>query len=111
MNSWIEREIWKKDPRRYNGYVMNKTAYEVLSMTNSGTKNLGNITCPVLIIHGGDDEVCYPEGSKRTLHALGTSTDLKELIIFDGFKHEMFRDDGNMKVIESVASFFENYSK
>ena len=111
VNSWVEREIWKKDPRRFTGDIMNKSAYEVLSMTNSGKKNLPNITCPVLIIHGRDDEICYPVGATETFYTLGTRSEYKEMVIFDGLKHEMFRDDGCEKVIDCMATFFEKYSK
>jgi acylglycerol lipase len=110
VNSQSEREILVKDPRRYDGDIMNKTAFEVLKMSDAGKTYLQKITCPVLLVHGGADEVCYPSGSEYTYNALGTPDEEKELIIYDSLKHEMFRDDGGEVVINDVVGFFEKHS-
>jgi alpha-beta hydrolase superfamily lysophospholipase len=48
------------------------------------------ITCPLLVLHGGDDAIARAEGS-RWLAAHAGGADLK-LLTYPGFKHELHNE-------------------
>lgn len=63
-----------------------------------------NIGIPVLIMHGSDDKICSPEGSK--LFAEG-KTNVK-LKLWDGAYHELHNEDFNNDVFEYISKWIEN---
>ncbi len=63
----------------------------------------GRIACPLLVVHGGDDEVC-PIDDGRAIAAAATSGELCEI---EGGRHnDLWTDDGNRsRCIEAARGF------
>lgn len=78
-----ELDILLKDPHRYAGEVMNKTAFEVLTMINQVKMKVNTVvTMPVLLLHGSEDRLCFPDGSEWIRDHAGTPLEFTKMQIF-----------------------------
>jgi alpha-beta hydrolase superfamily lysophospholipase len=62
-------------------------------------------TLPLLLVHGGGDPICNPEGTRRFFERVEARD--KELFICEGCLHESFRDVGGEAVMEKIATWLE----
>jgi len=67
--------------------------------------SFGRITLPLLILHGTDDKVTRPEGS-RAFHEAAGSPD-KTLKLYEGVVHDPLADLGKDAVLEDILSWIE----
>eukprot|EP01018_Ginkgo_biloba_P031086 Gb_19365 [translate_table: standard] len=86
------KEDWKcrltiKNPRRTVGKPSAATALELIRVCKELQARFGEITVPMLIVHGGEDVVCDPE-CVRVLYQKADSGD-KTLKIYDGMWHQL----------------------
>ena len=68
-------------------------------------REFGNITLPVLIMHGTADKATRPEGSQQFFGEAG-STD-KTLKLYDGHYHDLLNDFGKEQVIDDIAQWID----
>ena len=66
-------------------------------------KAFGQITLPVLILHGTADKATKPSGSQVFLDAAGSSD--KTLKLYDGAYHDLLNDIGKEQVLSDVAAW------
>lgn len=59
---WLE--AMQHDPRRFEAFVTNKSAHSLLKLVNEVKYTIPSVTVPFLLIHGGDDKICLPQGSE-----------------------------------------------
>ena len=98
-----ELKTYSKDPRRFQGQVMNKTGVEFLKMNKKAKELLPSIKVPMLVIHGSDDTVCLSKGSDQLYNKSGTPDNEKKLEKFPHLKHEIFFEkDGNLIILKAV---------
>src|SRR5207237_3353206 len=58
---------------------------------------------PCLLMHGGDDRLISPEGTRQFFAAAGSAD--KTLKIYDGFYHEIFNEIGIEKVFADMRAW------
>lgn len=63
----------------------------------------GAISCPLLILHGGDDMLAALSGSEEFF--LNVRAKESELRVFDGFFHEIFNELEKEKVFQAMAGW------
>ena len=63
---------------------------------------------PCLLMHGGDDHLISPEGTRQFFAAAGSAD--KTLKIYDGFYHEIFNEIGKEKVFADMGDWLERHS-
>ena len=81
LNSCQEEiPIFLKDPRRFDGDVMNKTALEFNKLNYSAKLLLSSITCPLLALHGKDDQVTLSKGTQYVINQIGTISTQKKQV-------------------------------
>ncbi|MBS3974169.1 MAG: lysophospholipase, partial [Actinobacteria bacterium] len=88
------------DPMVYRGKVMARMLDVLLSAGPLVLAQAERLTRPLLILHGGDDKIAAPEGSRR-LHALAGASD-KTLRVYEGFYHEIFNEKGEIVLADIV---------
>lgn len=98
-------EGYKKDPLNYNGRVKLKTAVELSGSLELIGKKARNIYEPILVLHGSDDTLAKPEGS-RFLYEKVSSED-RQIKIFDGLRHELFNEPEKDYVLKTVREWIE----
>ena len=96
-------ENYKNDTLNYNGRVLAKTASELFRLRKTVEKISANITEPILILHGNDDELASPTGSKA-VYDLVSSED-KQIIFYENCRHEILNDIKGNDVIEDIKSW------
>jgi len=91
------------DPMVYRGKVKARMLDVLLSAGPLVLAQAGRLTLPLLILHGGDDKIAAPEGSRR-LHALAGASD-KTLRIYQGFYHEILNEPERQQVLDDLTAW------
>ena len=103
-----EAKIHGKDPRMFHNWIMNKTAFEVLKMTEEvKSQGLARFSLPVFVVHGGNDSVALPVGSEFVYANIKTEPTQKSIKIFDSLRHEMLHEKQPQR--SECAALFVNY--
>jgi alpha-beta hydrolase superfamily lysophospholipase len=93
------------DPLVFHGKVTARLLTAILSAADHGLAKAAKITLPLLIMHGGDDGLASPKGS-RMLYDKVSSTD-KTLKIYDNLFHEIFLEPEKMAVFADTEQWLE----
>ena len=91
------------DPLNYNGRLPARTLSEIMLSMAWLPRRVGALRTPLLLLHGSDDRLCPPDGS-RMVHSLATSTD-KTLKIYDGLYHEVFNEPERGQVVDDLVAW------
>ncbi len=94
---------YRNDPLVFAGKVTARLAEQLFSEMSSVRGQLGRIRLPVLILHGSEDGLTSPEGSKM-LHEKVASKN-KKLIIYEGLYHEIYNEPEQDEVMTDVANW------
>lgn len=94
---------YDEDPMVYRGKVKARMLDVLLSAGPAVFAQARHLTLPLLILHGGDDQIAAPEGSRR-LHALAGASD-KTVRIYEGCYHEIFNELERQRVLDDVAAW------
>jgi alpha-beta hydrolase superfamily lysophospholipase len=78
---------------------------EFLSAIDRVKSRAAEIKLPVLLVHGGDDRVVSPDGSRRLFEQI-SSTD-KELKVYPGRFHEAHNDFGREEVLSDIVRWLD----
>ncbi|MBP7216505.1 MAG: lysophospholipase [Candidatus Omnitrophica bacterium] len=76
---------------------------EFLHAVNSIYAQLEQVRLPLLILHGTDDRIADPQGS-RDLYAQSLSGD-KTLKLYDRFFHEVLHEPGREQVLQDISAW------
>lgn len=98
-------QAYKDDPLVHTG----KMTARISNVMNEGIARIAaegsKISLPVLLLHGSDDSLCDPECSKY-LHNL-ISSQQNQLIIYDGFFHEVYNEPDQETVFNDVLNWLD----
>ncbi|XP_014754297.1 caffeoylshikimate esterase isoform X2 [Brachypodium distachyon] len=85
----FKKEI-RSNPYMYKGRMALQTGHELLAASLDIEKNLQEVTLPFLVLHGTDDVVADPSGS-RLLHERASSRD-KTFKLYPGMYHVLMAE-------------------
>ena len=94
---------YEADPLVYHGRLGARLLREFFAGIARVEKRASSLTLPLLILHGGDDAMTLPEGS-RILYARAGSSD-KTLKIYPGLFHEIFNEPEREEVLGDVLNW------
>lgn len=101
-------EAYIRDPMVYSKKMKIRMADELLRaeqlLSNEALKKL---SLPMLILHGGDDQVVLPSNSE-VVFTLSSSSD-KTRHVFKGMYHEIHNEPGRKEVFTKVRSWLEEH--
>ncbi len=95
----------RKDPLIYQGSGPAKTASEILAGIRRIQDSMGEVSAPLLILHGGADKITDPEGS-RQMKERARSGD-KTLIVYAGLYHDLLHEPERDKVFGDLVSWLD----
>jgi alpha-beta hydrolase superfamily lysophospholipase len=95
------------DPLVYNGKIGARLALEMLNTMTLVQTQAAKINLPMLILHGDQDTLAAPEGSK-ILDASISSTD-KTLKILPGLFHEIFNEPERDAVLTNMTDWIADH--
>lgn len=84
-------KVIASNPRRYGGKPRVGTMREIARMCEVVQGRFAEVTAPFLVVHGTEDGVTSPEGS-RMLYERAASED-KELILYEGMYHSLVQGE------------------
>jgi alpha-beta hydrolase superfamily lysophospholipase len=99
---------YREDPLNYHGKVRARTGAETLQATRRVTSGVGRLDLPVLVMHGTEDRLVSPAGSKLVAERIG-STD-KTLTLYDGLYHEIFNEPERDRVLDDVVGWLDRHA-
>lgn len=97
---------YEADPLINHGKMSARMVAELFSGMRSLQARAGDITLPILILHGGADSMTSPEGSRFLFEHVG-SVD-KGLEIFPGLYHEIFNEPERDALFADMFEWFES---
>ena len=77
-------DLIKRDPKRYHGYINNKTAHELVGILAHAKLGLNELSSNFIVMHGSDDTICLPSGADMIMTQSKTKDNRKESIILPG---------------------------
>jgi alpha-beta hydrolase superfamily lysophospholipase len=100
-----EVKKYVEDPLVLHGKMSARMVRELFAGMNAIQAEAAKITLPILLLHGGEDVMTSPEGS-RFLCDHVSSTD-KTLKIYPGLFHEIFNEPERVEVLTDVLNWSE----
>jgi alpha-beta hydrolase superfamily lysophospholipase len=96
---------YESDPLNFNGSY---PAASIVALERTGLtfrQRLPKLALPLLVLHGGDDRLTNPAGS-RLVDELAASTD-KTLRIYDGLRHEILNEPEGPEIIGEIVAWLD----
>jgi alpha-beta hydrolase superfamily lysophospholipase len=94
---------YKNDPLNH-GKISISLIHEAFSAAANALKNADRLKTPLLLMHGSDDQICSPEGSRE----FASKTKLAELKIWDGGFHELHNDFYRDEMFNYIISWINS---
>jgi alpha-beta hydrolase superfamily lysophospholipase len=96
------------DPLTYKGKMRVRMGVSIQRAAAWARDNLEMVELPVLLMHGADDRICPPDGS-RMIHERAASAD-KTFRLYDGMKHEIFNERERARVIADLTAWLNAHT-
>lgn len=105
--STLEDEVVKydEDPFNYRGSIPARTGHVIQSAARHVAARLGEVDLPVLLVHGTEDKMASPEGSRAAAATIPGAV----LTEYTGSFHEIFNDFDRGPAIAEVIAFFDSH--
>jgi len=94
---------YSRDPLVYHGNIRARVGGEFILATSKALGFTHQLNLPVLILHGEDDQVCLPSGSKALLATLPGAD--KTLQLFPKLQHEILNELQGMDIAAIIAEW------
>ena len=114
LESGLDTTALSRDPSVVEAYVNDplvhskgsaRMANEMMRVVDWTQAHASEMAVPCLILHGGDDRLCPPQGSRAFIDNV-TSAD-KAYIEYEGYFHEVYNDLGKEKVFSDLEAWLE----
>lgn len=99
---------YQNDPLNYLGKVRARTGAESLAAVDRVVAGLSTIDIPVLVMHGTEDKLTSPSGSKLVADKV-SSPDVT-LKLYDGLYHEIFNEPEQDTVLTDVLDWLKSHT-
>ena len=102
-----EVEAYRSDPLVHQGKLPARTIAELAAAIESFEGRMGNLTLPLLGMHGSEDGLAPVEAS-RMVNRLASSEE-KTLKVYDGLRHEIFNERAadRERVIDDLLTWLD----
>ena len=94
-----------RDPLVHHGKLSARLIAELTAASRKALEEAPGIELPLLVMHGGDDKLTMPAGS-RELYDKAGSTD-KTLRLYPGLYHEIFNEPEKLEVIGEMLDWLD----
>lgn len=98
-------DAYRNDDLVYTGKLSARLCSELLKTMESIQKKTFDIKVPVLIMHGGDDRLVSPDGSRKVYEKM--NSDDKTLKIYEGLYHEIMNEPERDIVYKYMADWID----
>jgi acylglycerol lipase len=98
-------ESYDTDPLVFRGKLTTGLLLPFLWELHKIRARLAEIKAPVLILHGGEDKLCLPEGSQVASREISSAD--KSLQIYQGLYHEILNEPEYAAVLGDILSWLD----
>lgn len=102
-----EVEAYRDDPLVYTGPVQARAGSVMLNMGDRALELAPHVTVPTLVMHGTDDAIADPEGSRLWIDEVGHADAQLELV--SGGYHELLNDLDRDVVTATLLGWLERH--
>ncbi len=95
-------EKYKNDPLIHDKISVS-LFYNAMTSGKEALENASNLKTPLLLIHGGDDKICSPEGSRE----FASKTPMAEFRLWENGYHELHNESFNKDVFEFIMNWID----
>jgi acylglycerol lipase len=109
----LQDDLFSRDPAVVAGMATDRmmedgagparTAAELIEARETLQPREGEVTAPLLVLHGSADKVCNPDGSREFV-ANASSKD-KTLRIYKGFYHDLLHEPHHARVLSDIVGW------
>jgi alpha-beta hydrolase superfamily lysophospholipase len=100
---------YQLDPLNHPGKLPARTLGEMLRSMDAMPDRVVELRTPLLLLHGGADRLCPPDGS-RMVYAGAASSD-KTLRVYEGLYHEVFNEPERELVMDDLVAWLAERSE
>ena len=100
---------YENDPLVYRGGMAAGTLVAMIKAGREINDHLDRFALPLLIVHGADDALTDPEGS-RLLYE-GATTDDKQLKLYAGLYHEVLNEPEKQQVLDDIVRWLDAHAE
>jgi len=93
------------DPLVYTGPIRIRTGTEILRLSSYLLRRLTNVSIPLLVLHGSDDQVTDPKGSQELYDQ--ASTKHKNIILYDGLLHDILFEPQKEEITQDIIRWLD----
>jgi alpha-beta hydrolase superfamily lysophospholipase len=94
---------YEADPLVHHGKLPAGIAKALIGVGQTMPQRAASLTAPLLVVHGGQDELVPVEGSRRLLESVGPID--AHLKVFPDLYHEVFNEPERAVVLDDVVSW------
>ncbi len=94
---------YKNDPL-VHGKISVSLFHEAMSAAKNALQNSSHLKTPLLLIHGKDDQICSPEGSRE----FASKTKMAEFKLWEGGYHELHNEAFKNEVFDYILKWISS---
>ena len=99
------------DPLCPGGKIVARTAIGMDKAFDVVKERRGEVTCPILIVHGTEDKTTSSKASLEFFANVGTPLEKKKYVRAPGLYHEIFEEPETDKLMEFILAFAKSGGK
>lgn len=96
-------EDYDRDPLNYRGPFRRETLRTLTGGARRVRERFATLRLPLLVLHGGDDQIVLPAASEDLYRAAGSAD--KELGIYPGLRHEILNEPEGPEIVDRIAAW------
>ena len=97
--------VYLDDPLVFNNKTPVRLMAECLKAMIRVNEEMEKISLPLLLVHGSEDRLAPPIGSKNLYQRAGSEE--KTLKVYEGLYHEVFNEPEHEQVLDDLAAWFD----
>jgi alpha-beta hydrolase superfamily lysophospholipase len=100
---------YTRDPLVYHGPLRVRFGHEMMKAVKEVHAWAGDLSLPLLVVHGANDILCNPKGSEWLMSAAVKCTD-KTLKMYPGLKHEILNEPNADEIMSDITSWIAKHA-
>ncbi|CAA9532649.1 MAG: Lysophospholipase; Monoglyceride lipase; putative [uncultured Thermomicrobiales bacterium] len=93
------------DPLTYKGKLRARMGHQMVGAAADATARLGDLTLPLLAMHGADDKLTDPDGTVLAVEVAASAD--KTLKLWPGLRHELFNEPERAEVLAYLLAWLD----
>ncbi len=98
---------YREDPLVYPGKLPARTLWQILHAMRTLPAQVAGLQMPILLLHGGSDQLCPPSASQMIFERAGTAD--RTLKVYPDLYHEVFNEPEREQVIADLITWLTEH--